>query len=245
MRIGVVWMTAVCLFSAFSAKAQYVQGTIYDISRQYTIPYVSVLSASGKVAMTDSAGFYRIPVAPGDSIWFSYLGKETPRYAVTTIANIAAFDIAIQKAAVDLPGITLRKRNYRMDSLQNREDYAHLFNYKRPGFSTSTLSNGGFGVGLNLTELINSLNFRKNRSMAITQRWMIREEQDKYVNFRFSKELIQKLTHLYDEEELAVFMEYYRPDYELIAQWNDAELGMFILECMADFKSKNRFRTRR
>lgn len=226
-------------------KAQYVQGTIYDISQQYAIPYVSVQSTAGKVTLTDSSGFYRIGVSPGDSVWFSYLGKETPRYAVLEIKNPAAFDISIQRAAVDLPGITLRKRSYRTDSLQNREDYAHIFNYQRPGFKTSTLSDGGFGVGLDLTELINSLNFRKKRSMGLTQQWMIREEQDKYVDFRFNKQLIQKLTHLYDEEELAVFMEYYRPDYDLVAYWNDAELGMFILECVEDFKKKNRFRTQR
>ncbi len=225
-------------------KAQYVQGTIYDISQQYTIPYVSVQSASGKVTLTDSAGFYRIAVEPGDSIWFSYLGKETPRYAVVDIKNVVSFDISIQRAAVDLPGITLKKRSYRIDSLQNRQDYAHIFNYQRPGFKTSS-SNDGFGVGLDLTELINSLNFRKKRSLGITQQWMIREEQDKYVDFRFNKQLIQKLTHLYDEDELAVFMQYYRPDYELIAYWNDAELGMFILECMEDFKKKNRFRPKR
>lgn len=225
----------------FLAKAQYVQGTIYDISQQYTIPYVSVLSSAGKTTMTDSAGFYRIAVQTGDSVWFSYLGKETPKYAVATIKNVVAFDISIQRAAIDLPGITLKKRSYRLDSLQNRKDYSHIFNYERPGFKTSS-ANDGFGVGLDITELINSLNFRKNRSMNVTQKWMVREEQDKYVDYRFNKKLIQELTHLYDEEELAVFMQYYRPDYDLVAYWNDAELGMFILECLEDFKKKKRFR---
>lgn len=243
MMKRLAYVIVLCVLLPAFARAQFVQGTIYDISRQYAIPYVSVLSSSGGSTLTDSSGVYRIAVQPGDSIWFSYLGKETSKYAVAAIVNITAFDISIQKSAVDLPGITLRKPSYRIDSLENRRDYAHIFDYQRPGFKTSS-SGDGFGVGLDLTELINSLNFRKKRSMSLTQKWMIREEQDKYVAFRFNKQLIQKLTHLYDEEELAVFMEYYRPDYELVAYWSDAELGMFILQCMEDFKKKNRFRKR-
>jgi len=226
------------------AHAQQVQGTIYDISQKYTIPFVSVQSTSGNITMTDSAGFYSITVQKGDSIWFSYLGKQTPKYAAATISNPASFDISIQRSAVDLPGVFLKKRSYRMDSLQNREEFAKLFNYRSPGFKTSTLSDGsmGAGVGIDLTELINSMNFRKNKSMKLSRDWLIREEQDKYIDFRFNKQLIQKLTFLYDEEEVDRFMKYYRPDYELIAYWNDAELGLYIKECLEDFKKKNRLR---
>ncbi|MBX3241015.1 MAG: carboxypeptidase regulatory-like domain-containing protein [Chitinophagaceae bacterium] len=238
------YVTGLFFLIPAAAKAQQVQGTVYDITQKFVIRNVSVLTTSGSGTMTDSAGFYNIRVTPGDSIWFSYLGKETPRYPVATIYNPVAFDISIQMSAIDLPAVYVRKRSYRADSLANRQEYAQLFDYRTPGLKTSMLSDGsmGAGVGVDLQELINAFNFKRNKSMRTGRDWMISEERDKYVDFRFNKELIQKLTYLYDEEEVEVFMRYYRPEYELVAIWNDAELGMYIMECLADFKKKNRLR---
>ncbi|MBX2922865.1 MAG: hypothetical protein KF746_11775 [Chitinophagaceae bacterium] len=230
-------------------RAQEVRGTVYDITQKYVLPSVSVLSTSGYGTATDSLGTYRIRVQTGDSIWFSYLGKATPKYAVATIQNPAAFDISIMIAAVELPGISIRKPGYRFDSLQNRKEYAKAFNYRAPGLRITSLSPGssslGPGVGLDINELINVFRFRRNRNMEFIQGWLIKEEQDKYIDYRFNKAFIRKLTFLYDEEEMEVFMKYYRPEYDWIVSLNDAELGMYILECFEDFKKRNRLRDER
>ncbi|MBX3256288.1 MAG: hypothetical protein KF862_19285 [Chitinophagaceae bacterium] len=227
-------------------RGQEVQGTVYDITQKYALPAVSVLTTSGYGTMTDSLGAYRVRVQTGDSIWFSYLGKATPKYAVATMQNPAAFDISIMIAAVELPGISVRKPNYRFDSLQNRKEYEKAFNYRSPGLRISSLSPGGGsvgpGVGLDLNELINVFRFRQNQNMKFLQRWLIKEEQEKYIDYRFNKTFVRKLTFLYDEEEMDAFMKYYRPEYDWVSSLNDAELGMYILDCFEDFKKKNRLR---
>lgn len=236
--------TAVML-SAFplSGFCQQVQGTIYDITQKIPLPNVSVLTTSGYGTKTDSFGFYSIRANAYDSIWFSYLEKATPKYPVKTIQNPAAFDISIQMSAIELPGVTVKKPNYHFDSLQNRKEYEKVFNYRKPGLRISSFSPGsgnvGAGAGLDLDELINVFRFRHNRNMKFLQGWLIKEEQEKYIDYRFSKIFVRKLTGL-DNETLDSFMKQYRPNYEYVVPLNDAELGMYILECFKEYKSKRK-----
>ncbi|HRO47815.1 carboxypeptidase-like regulatory domain-containing protein [Agriterribacter sp.] len=223
--------------------AQEIQGTVYDITQRIPLPGVSVLTASGYGTQTDSMGFYSIRVLPADSIWFSYLGKATPRYPVKTVQNPAAFDISIQISAIELPGVTVRKPNYRFDSLQNRREYEKAFNYRKPGLRISSLSPGsvGAGAGVDLNELINVFRFRRSRNMKFLQGWLIKEEQEKYIDYRYSKLFVRKLTHL-ESPELDSFMKYYRPQYEYVVMLNDAELGLYILECFKEYTTPKRRR---
>lgn len=232
----------VLLFCApIALRAQEIQGTVYDITQKNALPFVTVLTTSGNGVLTDSLGGYRIPVQKGDSIWFSYLGKSTPRYPVNTIPNVAAFDVSILVSAIELPGITLRKPNYRLDSLANRKEYEKIFNYRKPGVRITALDPAGGsvgpGVGVDINELVNVFRFRRNKNMKFLQNWLIKEEQEAYVDYRFNRGFIRKLTGI-DGDELEEMMKYCRPDYEIVALMNDAELGMYILDCYKDYKVK-------
>lgn len=58
---------------------------------------------------------------------------------------------------------------------------------------------------------------------------LIREEQDKYIDHRFSKTLVKTLTKL-NSPDLEEFMKEYRPTYEMAVAFNDLEFGQFIVE---------------
>ncbi|MGZ8537128.1 MAG: hypothetical protein ACXWV9_02640, partial [Flavisolibacter sp.] len=90
-------LAVLCIFSAATVSAQYkVRGTVYDSSRMYRIEAVTVMSTGGRMTMTDSMGRYHVDVAEKDSIWFSYLGKTTPKYPILKMADINQFDIALK-----------------------------------------------------------------------------------------------------------------------------------------------------
>ncbi|MGI8637251.1 MAG: hypothetical protein ACR2KZ_17805 [Segetibacter sp.] len=215
-----------------------VSGTVYDITKKTPIESVSVLSTSGRGTATDSLGHYSITVTEKDSIYFSFLNKPTPRYAVSAIANPGSFDISIMKKVQELPSVFLKQKNYRMDSLQNRADYARIFNFKKPGFSVSMNPNPGgmAGVGVDLDELINMFKFRKNKRMLSFQKRLVNEEQEKYVTHRFNKGLVRKLTGL-NSPELDSFMTEYRPTLQMALQFNDLEFGQFIVEAYKYYKA--------
>ncbi len=215
-----------------------VSGTVYDITKKTTIEAVTVMSTSGKGTSTDSLGHYSLIVKETDSIYFSFLNKPTPKYAVTSIPNVDAFDISILKKVQQLPNVFVKQRNYRMDSIQNRLDYEKAFNYQKPGIRSSmntTPGSFGAGVGVDLTELINMFSFKKNRRNLSFQNRLIEQEKENYINYRFNKGLVRKLTGL-NASELDSFMTEFRPPYEMTAQLNDLEFGQFIVEAFKYYK---------
>jgi len=197
------------------------------MSRTQPLSAVSVLSTSGVGTVTDSTGSYTLLVNETDSIWFSYLNKPTPKFAVAGINFFNGFDIALHVPITELKEVKIMPRSYKRDSIQNRLDYAKAFDFKKPGISLSNPSSGAFGVGLDLDAFINMFNFRKNRRMAHFQQRLIQEEQDKFIDHRFTKALVRKITKLSGPEQ-DDFMKKYRPSLEFTSMATDYEFAEYI-----------------
>ena len=217
----------VMLCFANRASAQYrVKGMVFDSSRRYVIEGVTVNSTGGKVTLSDSLGRYNIDVDKKDSIWFSYLGKPTPKYPVLKMADINQFDISLRIRSSVLQEVTVKTRSYISDSLQNRRNYAKIFNYQKVSVGSMT-SIGPTGAGVDLDELIRLFQFRKNRSTQRFQQRLIQEERDKFVDRRFNKTLVKTLTKL-EGTALDQFMQRYRPSYEFAATAGDYDFRLYI-----------------
>ncbi|HEU4903363.1 MAG TPA: hypothetical protein VFT06_11245, partial [Flavisolibacter sp.] len=213
---------------ANQAAAQYkVKGHVFDSTRSYPIDRVTVLSTGGQMSMTDSSGAYNIIVAERDSIWFSYLGKPTPKYPVLKMADVTQFDIALHLRPDVMREVRIKTRNYKEDSVQNRRDYARVFNFQKPSLGTMT-SITNSGVGFDVQEIIRLFQFRKNKSMERFRERLEQEERDKFVDRRFSKGLVKRLTDIDKEEELTDFMRKYRPTFDFTAGTSDYDFQYFI-----------------
>jgi len=197
------------------------------MSRTQPLSSVSVLSNSGNGTVTDSSGAYTLLVNENDSIWFSYLNKPTPKFAVAGINAFNGFDISLHVPVTELKEVKIIPRSYKRDSIQNRLDYAKAFDFQKPGISLSNPASGSFGVGLDLDAFINMFNFRKNRRMAHFQQRLIQEEQDKFIDHRFTKALVKRITHLTgpDQDD---FMKKYRPSLEFTSTATDYEFAEYI-----------------
>ena len=219
----------ICLLFSFCWKPVFAQvrvsGTVFEMNRSFPLGNVSVLTVNGRGAVTDSFGHYSIVVADDDSIYFSYLGKPTPRYAISAIPALHQFDIALHVNVTTLKEVRVMPPSYKRDSLQNRQDYAKAFDFKKPGLgiSSSPPASGDFGVGLDLDQLINMFRFKKNRSMAAFQDRLEREEKDKYVAQHFSRAKIRKVTGL-TGPDIDTFVRYYSPPPEFIEIATEYEL---------------------
>jgi hypothetical protein len=226
----------VCLALFQNATAQYtVRGTVLDSSRNYPVQSVTVLATNGAGTATDANGTYQLNVGARDSIWFSYLGKPTRKFPVGQIRDITQFDIALQVNIPVLPEVKIRPRDYRLDSIRNREDYAKIFNFRKPNLESMT-SIGPGGAGIDINELIRAFQFKKNRSTVRFQERLLQQERDKFVDHRFNKALVRRLTSL-DEAALDRFMQLYRPDFEFAAYANDYQFQLYIKESAAKFRS--------
>jgi hypothetical protein len=229
------------LGSAGKSFAQFkVKGHVLDSSRIFPIELVSVHSTGGKMTVTDTTGFYTIDVAEKDSIWFSYLGKPTPKYPVLKIADVTQFDIALRLKANVMKEVRIRNRNYKEDSVQNRRDYAKAFDFRRPSFGTMT-SVTSTGAGFDVAEIIRLFQFRKNRNMEKFRERLEQEERDKFIDHRFSKGLVKRLTGIQKEEELLDFMKKYRPTYEFTTGTSDYDFQFFIKIAYEEYKKTRPF----
>lgn len=233
-------LIALQFFLPGEATAQYkVKGIVYDSSRQYRIEAVTVMATNGRITLTDSLGRYGIEVGESDSVWFSFLGKPTPKYPVLKIADVNQFDIALQLKAHVMEEVRIKNRSYKMDSLQNRKDYAKAFNYKKVSFESMT-SIGPTGAGIDVQELIRLFQFRKNRAALKFQQRLLDQEREKFIDHRFNKGLVRRLTNL-DGEELDLFMQRYRPTYEFTANASEYDFQLFIKRAWEIYKGTKTF----
>lgn len=217
-----------------AAQTYKIRGMVYDSSRNYPLEAVSVLSTSGTGAITNSDGYYEIEVMEQDSIWFSYLNKPTIKFPVLKIATPLAFDISLLVNVPTLKEVKIRPKNYKLDSIQNRIDYAKIFNYEKPKIKTVT-PQYGVASGFDLDEIINMFRFKRNRSIASFQNRLLLQEQDKFIDFRFSKALVRRLTLLAGNESDS-FMQLYRPSYMFTKFAGDYDFQLYIKESFSRFK---------
>ena len=243
MNFSKLFILLCCLvgYTQLSAQSITITGTVYDISGRR--PVESVLVSSGQFnAVTDSLGKYRIKATNKDSLWFSLFGKTTQKFPIDTISDKSNFNVMIHVLGYDLPEVRVRNNYYKFDSIQNRNDYAKFFNYQPPGIKLSNnqqmFGPAGVSVGFDLTEIINMFRFHRNRNLQFLQNRLLTQERDKYIDRRFNKRFVQKITHL-EGEALQKFMAYGRPSYELLGLLNDLELGLLIQNRYKEFKRAN------
>lgn len=238
LRNFYILLSTVITFCGFavSANAQLykIRGTVYDSSRTSPMEAVTVLSTSGEGVVTNSEGHYVIEVSEKDSIWFSYLNKPTIKFPVLKIANPMSFDISLQVNVPVMKEVKLKLKNYRQDSIQNRRDYAKIFNYERPGLKTVLPSYGG-AAGFDLDEIINMFRFKRNRSMTSFQKRLLQEEEDNFVSHRFSKALVRRLTSL-NGNDLDSFMIVFRPSFLFTKYSGDYDFHLYIKQAYNRFR---------
>ncbi|HEX3767735.1 MAG TPA: hypothetical protein VHT72_05125, partial [Puia sp.] len=90
-------------------------------------------------------------------------------------------------------------------------------------------------AGLDLDALINMFNFKKNRRMLAFQKRLVEDEHDKFVDHRFTRYIVKKITGLTVDAEDS-FMFRYRPSYEFTKVATDYEFFDYIKLAYQDYK---------
>jgi len=211
-------LTATFIFIITQAsRAQVIiNGTVYSRKDGIPLRAVSVMGISGTGTSTDSLGYYSIRLASTDSIYFSWLGKATEKFAVKNIRPNEPFNLNIDEVNIgSLPSFSFNgPKDYIMDSIYNRVQYQKVFGYESksgPQVKNANQSDA-VGLGWDLKTLLNPSS--DNRSQALQQR-MVETEKDKYIDHRFSQTLVKKITRL-EPPALDSFMKLYRPTYETL-----------------------------
>jgi hypothetical protein len=230
-----VYYIILALLTVQTASSQvWLTGKVYDSTRMVSIPFVKVTSKKGLVTYTDSIGRYGLSIDKQDSISFTYKGKSTSFFPVSTIRYPAGFDIALQVTVQDryqtLKEVVVIAKSYRQDSAENRERYSKIFGFESGGLQITESGN------LDPNSIISLFKFRRNKTMRSFRNRLIEEEQQKFISSRFTKPLVRQITGL-PERDLERFMMLWRPPYELVAFAEEYQFHQYILDASRYFKS--------
>lgn len=213
-----------------------VSGTVFDKSKINYVENARIISSSGVQTLTDSLGKYSILVNENDSLCFTYNNKSTRTFLVREISDPQHFDLSlhinIKSRYHTLQEVTVFSPSFKEDSLENRNTYRDIFNYSKPGIQTSMNENGS--VGLDLVELINAFRFRRNKNLLAFQKRIENEEKEKYINYRFSKAYIKRITGM-SSPLIDTFILWYRPSYDFIKNSNELFFNKYILDAQTHF----------
>ena len=69
------------------------------------------------------------------------------------------------------------------------------------------------------------------------QNRLLEQEQETYINYRFNKTLVKRITHL-EGKDLDTFMVRYRPDYDFTQRTSTAVFYQYILNASYRFKKE-------
>lgn len=226
------------IFLAQSLKAQLnIRGTLVDVTNINAVEGATVICTGGTTAVTDSLGRFHISAYYEDSIYFVYQGKPTQRFPVRSITRPGQFEVALKIPVASrytvLKEVVVISKSPQQDSVENRELYGKVFDYTK---KVSTSVTPGGGAGLDLDALINVFRFRRNKNLKFFQSFLEQQEQDRYVNFRFSKRMVLRITGLDDGPAVDSFMVWYRPSYMFTASSNDLEFNQYILNSLYQYR---------
>lgn len=214
-----------------------VSGTVFDNSKKNFVEAARVVSTGGLFTMTDSVGHYSIFVHENDSLYFTYNNKPTQKFPVSKISNSNQFDISLRVAVESrysyLKEVIVYAKTYKQDSIENRKEYADVFEYSKPGLSTS-LSPGG-GAGADINEIINIFRFKRNKRLKHFQARLEAQEEEKYIDYRFNKISIRRITGL-EGKDIDSFMVWFRPTYEFTATADELKFNQYILNASYQYK---------
>ncbi len=223
-------------FLVGKTKAQVVvNGKIYETGTEIALEGVSVANKNNQTGeLTDRFGYFSIEGKIGDSIEVKLLGYLPKIFAIPSpnpgqkVINQNIF-LTIRK--FQLPQIQILVRpDYRRDSLLNREENASIFNYKKPKVTTA-LVNTLFHP---LSALDNLTHSARRRRIRDFQDRLETQEQDRFIDARYTRQLVSSLTNLH-AQELEAFMKLYRPTFEYIQTVSDYDLFTKIKEDFTDY----------
>lgn len=226
------------VFATIAKSQLTVTGTVYDSTKIIPVKDVLIKSSSGTSTTTDSNGRYTIVTSDKDSLTFTYHDKPTAKFAVKQIPNIGGFDISLHIRVPEkfktLKEVKVYAKNYRQDSIENREAYAKIFKYQKPGITLTSDSYTG-AAGADLNELINVFRFKRNRQLKKMQERLMEQEEENYINYRFNKTTVRRITNL-QGQYLDEFMKEFRPGFKFTQQSSVVEFYQYILNASYEFK---------
>lgn len=209
-------------------------GWIRELGSNTPVPGVLITNtSSGRVVLSSSHGGFSIEARPGDTLTFRHVSY---RHRYVVVANTAHdLDVKLEIASETLNMVTIRPETspYQNDSLKWRSLYGKKLD-ERPakfGYQKRHPLYGGAGSGsLNFNAPISAFvqrRTKKYKRLKAFQDQFNRDEARRFIDSRYSPELVGDLTRL-PADSIDLFIRTYPLAYDFARSASDLELMMWI-----------------
>jgi hypothetical protein len=222
-----------------NAFGQKVSGLVLDKTNKK--PVVNALiQAKNSATRTNSLGQFEIDIAyPGDSLKITAIGYKT--IVVSADKTGIFLTIQLEPKVTQLNEVTIHgTRDFKQDSLANRDAFAKQFNYKAPtvmdAFTGNSDRQPGELISINPLILIAALT-KKSSPEYILQQKLLSDEHEHYIDERFNKGIVSRVTIL-KGDTLSEFLTRYRPTFVFTQKATVYDMEIYIKACFKKFKKE-------
>ncbi|MBL7683131.1 MAG: carboxypeptidase-like regulatory domain-containing protein [Flavipsychrobacter sp.] len=198
--------------------AQTISGIVTEAQTGQSLYPVSVINVSTQQTVyTNQFGAFTINVEEGQQLVFSMVGYKEQRKYITAELIKNGIKVALPILSYELNEFILRPKYtpYQLDSLRRRSTYKRTLAWQR---TNSVMSPVSF-----IADRIS----KKSRSRLEFQRNFIKWEGEKFIDTRYTPELVSKLTGL-TGDSLGHFMNAYPMEYDYARNATELELNMWV-----------------
>ncbi|MFD0940487.1 carboxypeptidase-like regulatory domain-containing protein [Pedobacter boryungensis] len=229
--------------------AQNVNGYVIDDITKLPIENVQVITENS-TTFTSATGKFNLGILKnGAKISFRNVGYETYEVSITKEMLKDTLRISLKSSPINLNAVIIKgARNYKLDSLNLRKEYAKVFDYKAPRisdifiqkspsykspFANTNPNSTASIISLNVLQVFNLLGKNKTPVSKLKQT-LLKDEDMNYVDHVFSKGKVELITHL-KADSLQNFMQRYRPTIQEAKRLNEYEMILYIKKSYSEF----------
>ena len=233
MRYVIYSLAFFLVFPLHVWSQQFLTGKIFKKNSTETLLSVSIHNITQqRYDLSEEDGSYRIQAAPGDHISFSSVGYRADTLTVTASLLTADCPIYLDIRPQELQAVRVGQfNNYQLDSMDRRKEYEWVYDHENTPHIAKDRQ-GADGVGITMNIFRNSSSAAKQR-VHLSKR-LEKEEEDYYVDYRYNKDYVAKITHL-KGDSLKQFMQRYRPSYDYCRKAANVDILVYISDSYKQF----------
>jgi len=226
-------LTLLLICTCLCSYGQTVSGMVTDKKNGQPLAGAWVSTSKANTITGIQGEFSMSVVKTGDTLRVKMQGYKLYVLPLNS-ANNKNIQIGLDAAIIELNEVHVSaKRDRVKDSLNNRKMFAKEFNSSPPKLKDMIAvsgSNAGLlpvaGITIVPSQFIRALTYKHSREYKF-KKVLIRDEQNRYIDSRFSENLVSMITNL-KGDSLLDFMDKYRPGIEQIKKMSDYDIRVYI-----------------
>lgn len=184
--------------------------------------------------LSDERGTYRIQSSQGDVLIFTHVGYQADTIIVDTAMQAADYPVYLEPKAQTLRAVEVGSlSNYQLDSMARREEYGWVYDHGTPPRLERKRSGDGVGISMNIFRNAS----KEDQDREKLKKRLMREEEEHYIDFRYSREYVSRLTKL-KGDSLQQFMMHYRPTYDYCRKAASVDILVYVNDSFKKFMKR-------